>query len=474
MQVDEIVVISLVEDTERQASVRSQMPRDASWRFHFAERDPDGGRAGCYRSHAEVLRSAQERGLRRVLILEDDFRLLFEWAEVVRLANVALGEVEREDPEWSFLLVGMHAVNIEHPSSAVRRVKCASGTHAYIANIAHAGLPLPAYRGQHIDQLLFCDYYCTKDRPAGLPDETFGANALIVSIATSEIGETCSTRGRHVFATNPVLVHINPGKSNVNDLHALFFHAEELVGPERLATFSTLFGLGAATIIGYYAVFAVAVCIGATVALRWPAMNMNLFIAAIVALNAVIFVAGDYSATIKCAYPCYFLWRMDLITSLVAFSCLAAAIMYVLVSARRAVRFADLIWVMLYTGGLFALAVTVNTDQAHKFATVVAAIGAFGITWTLFKPFFALAIMFVFGLNFLVVGALESLDIIIHAATGEKPPSLRQETTDENDRCVAAKASLIAWLFKYGIITACALAPITWREDVFLARRLPS
>lgn len=474
MEVDEIVVITLPGQTERQAFVRSQMPQDVPWRFYLAERDPDGGRAGCYRSHAEVLRSAQERGLRRVLVFEDDFRLLFEWPEVVRLANAALDEVEREDPSWSFLLLGMHAINIEHPSnSAVRRVKCANGGHAYIANIAHAGLPLPPYNGQHIDNKLFCDYYCESHRPAGVGDDTYGMNAVLISGVTSQIGEACSPPGRHVFATNRVLVHVKLGtKSSISDTHVMAQHAEELVGPDNLATFSTLFGFGALAMLLYFAVFAVAICMGAWLALARPASNMHVFAAALVALNVALVAASaggkNSPPPLSCTYACYFIWTVDIPVLLVILACFAGALTYVLVSARRAVRFGDLLFVTLYTGGLFALALTVNTESVHEVVNAMTVLGAIGIGWVLFKPLFTPAIICLFGFFLVAVKALEARDMITHMVTGEKPGSLRLETSGGSERCEAARVALMGWVCFYLAFIGCALEPKTWHKDVFV------
>lgn len=455
MEVDEIVVISLRKNVDRQAMARKQIPEGVQWNFYFADPDPDGGRAGCYRSHAEVLRAAKKHGARRLLVLEDDFRLLFDWTEVCRQTNEAMAQLEREDPQWAFLLPGMHALNVDQPEGYVRRVTCASGAHAYVANVAHCDIPLPSYSGRSIDQALFCDYYCDHHRPAGLDDEVFGANAVIVSQTLNSKLKGCNPRSDHVYATSVVVIHIHIMKSDINRWHEAVFHAEHLVGADGLADIASYVDVGWLYGLFFLLFFVLAVGAGAWLARRFPARNMHILALTMVVCNAALVLRSGWTDNkFMCSYPCYLLWRMHVTDTLLLSLLVAMALSYVLVSSSGAIRITELLSVIMFTMGLFLLALTVADDNLHLLATILTYTGSVFFGFFLFKIRYAVA-FFCYIICFLFSALIKKL-------YWSKTP-LRQNLEFDDMRCMGAKALLMGWFIQYGLFAVFAMLPYTWR-----------
>ena len=70
---DDIICINLIDRDDRYKAAQKvfeslQIPV----RFHRVKKDPNGGEAGCYSSHLEVIRDSYQQGYQRVLIFEDD------------------------------------------------------------------------------------------------------------------------------------------------------------------------------------------------------------------------------------------------------------------------------------------------------------------------------------------------------------------------------------------------------------------
>lgn len=467
MEVDEIVVITLATELERQKSVRSQLPEGTPWRFYTTNRDKEGGAAGCYRSHAEVLRSAQERNLRKILVLEDDFRLLVDWPQVIEAANVALKEVEAHDPNWSFLLLGTDAVNVENPENSstnkIRKVRCASGTHAYIANLVHAGVPLPPYANQAVDQYLFCDYYCQGERPAGLSDKLFGSNALYVSWFVSDFKEPCETRGSHVYAVNPLLVHVFPVESTIDPVHTLYFKALNVLGPDQLINLATS-NWGFYLHILPFLLFIFAAYLGAHFGRLRPASDMKLLVLGLLVLVATIAIDGGAftKTSVLCTYTCYFLWRMRPVV-LILLCCFFGGIMAYTITSRRRAVYTAVLNSVIFVGSLYLMALTVNTDILHAIANVVLVLITIAIAWLLFRPFYATAILFYCVIFFLFTMSHEFEDRRVGDTIGIKLPSIRSEISNENERCIAALTSLLNFLLLCFLIAIFALNSYTWR-----------
>lgn len=232
LDVDEIVVITLKESTDRQKSIREQFPSKAPFRFHVVDRDPEGGRAGCYRSHAAVIADARKRNLRRLLVLEDDACLVNNWDETVQLGNAALRQLETEHPDWHYLLLYMFPVRNGESSGHIRKVFCAGSAAAYIVNLDRCSEELPAYDGRHVDNVLFCNY-------TGYPGEKLGHGNYLLSTVAQRFVKPLTESQNHMYATNTFLFRPDDDfQSTIDPFHKFAPFLMKHAGAERFVQLS--------------------------------------------------------------------------------------------------------------------------------------------------------------------------------------------------------------------------------------------
>lgn len=396
MDVDAIVVISLRESAARLANVAAQLPVGA-WTAHVVERHPEGGRRGCYESHAEVLARAAAAGKRRVLVLEDDVRVeaaLDEaakdeaapdeaapdegatarrrWAAAVRVANAALREVEAREPRWTFLLLGMIPFKSGEAEGAARSVSCAFGTHAYVANMRQLQLPLPEYDGRHIDHVLFCDYVCL-ERPANMEPERFGDNVNILSQLTHRMGGPCSENGARVFASEPLVFGTDQAfDSTINKLHEVGPAVIQAVGLENFVMLSRA-GVDVALYALIVLVFVAAACVGVLLARRRPTSRPGLALAATLLLMPLAIAARTWDDTDACAFPCTFMRRWPVMELAAVFAVGVCAAAYATASRAggRLPALAVLALAVLSTSWLIMLGTHPLSMTHHGFSALV-------------------------------------------------------------------------------------------------------
>lgn len=224
LDVDEIVVITLKESLERQENIKKQFPLGVPYRFHTVERDPEGGRAGCYRSHADVIQDARKRSLHRVLILEDDVYFNNGWSETVRFGNEALKQVEKEDPEWNYLLFFMYPVRVGRENDYIRKVLCAGSTAAYVVNVKQLKESLPLFDGRDVDNVLFCNYTNVS---------LFTNKNWWLSLLANRFAAPLSKSFDSIYATSKVLVKPGDFKSTIDSLHEAVPFAMNTIGAEK-------------------------------------------------------------------------------------------------------------------------------------------------------------------------------------------------------------------------------------------------
>jgi hypothetical protein len=161
MRVNEAVVISLPERTERRAQLLAALPQP--WPFPpltvvegvRAERPAwfksSPGAYGCAQAHLKVLRSAWERGVQSTLILEDDAVFVPDFT--ARWRKVA----DRIPRDWSMVMLGGQHITAPQPvgSSIVRCVETRR-THAYVIRLRAIPFLIRTWAAasRHIDHAL--------------------------------------------------------------------------------------------------------------------------------------------------------------------------------------------------------------------------------------------------------------------------------------------------------------------------------
>ena len=156
---DDIIVISLQEATERRVAVAEELQRAGitNYRFLLVDRPENkNGIYGCYTSHQRALQESKTSGYKRVCIFEDDIH----FDDDLIVAHEAYNAFINAGVTWDFLMLGWlpvaaSATNIPN----ILKVKCATTTHAYIANESMINLGLPDVSpdlSTGVDITLFC------------------------------------------------------------------------------------------------------------------------------------------------------------------------------------------------------------------------------------------------------------------------------------------------------------------------------
>ncbi len=130
-----VVYINLDRRTDRRAEMEAELDRlDLSGvAERFAAIPRSVGILGCGLSHLAVLRLARERGLKNVLIFEDDFELLVEPEEFWTTIRESIAELEAWD-SWDVIMLAYHIWDSEPAGERLVRVRSAQTASAYIVN----------------------------------------------------------------------------------------------------------------------------------------------------------------------------------------------------------------------------------------------------------------------------------------------------------------------------------------------------
>ncbi len=131
--VDAVYCISIQEQPERFAAVQALFHAEGLCQDVVFYR-PKRGRSpnpAIWSSHRAVAREALRRGQRRILVLEDDIRLVGSWTRAVAAARRAIAKLP---PDWRALYLGHWPIAAYFAGRGVLRTM-SGATHAYIANL---------------------------------------------------------------------------------------------------------------------------------------------------------------------------------------------------------------------------------------------------------------------------------------------------------------------------------------------------
>lgn len=144
-----VYCINLIDRDDRMQEVSKRFAKvglDTTVTFHRVHRHEKGGRYGCFDSHRQIVRTALEDGLERIMIFEDDCDFNDGWEQVVLDSKEFLDSGEYFDA----LLLGsrMHWVE-EKTTKNIWRVK-ATNNHAYI--LSKSGMELYLEKNEMIEE----------------------------------------------------------------------------------------------------------------------------------------------------------------------------------------------------------------------------------------------------------------------------------------------------------------------------------
>lgn len=156
---DEIWCINLYQRNDRFQQAKEQLKKmrlDQVTKFHRVNKDPEGGKAGCYRSHISLLKRLRENNLNRICIFEDDIIKSDEWSESSLRKCI---KFMNENQDWLILFLGCNPSvwfskipKTKH--SNIYKVRALT-THGYIASKRLLPHLTEDYRNTPIDEVYF-------------------------------------------------------------------------------------------------------------------------------------------------------------------------------------------------------------------------------------------------------------------------------------------------------------------------------
>lgn len=150
MEVDEICIISVKSAVRRRDSMQYFLPDGVNW--YITIRDPVDGKRGCWESHRSVINDAKKRGVKRILIFEDDAYCRKPWDEVVKLTNKALNRLPKD---WGIFMLGYIPMKTRKLTEDIYMSKKSVCMHAYIVNLENIDYIPPWWvDSKHIDWYL--------------------------------------------------------------------------------------------------------------------------------------------------------------------------------------------------------------------------------------------------------------------------------------------------------------------------------
>lgn len=205
--VDGVFVITLNTDADRRQKLLEWLPHNAQFFVVKRMRDPE---RGCFRSHQKVLAYAKQRGLRRVLVLEDDAFPLTSMENVENITRECLEDLDALDPKWSFLMLGYLPIRMHVVSDRLYKVRCAYDGHAYIINVPNVNVT--QWKNVPVDGLYFCGSGSKREYVLCIPPKK---------------------NASHVYASRPMLFTQKTLKSNIDPTHLSQSTFFELFGGEN-------------------------------------------------------------------------------------------------------------------------------------------------------------------------------------------------------------------------------------------------
>lgn len=132
---DDIRCINLLERDDRyEAASKVFEEHDIPVNFHRVERHPKGGVQGCFESHVQVISDAYSRGLKNVLVFEDDIEPGLGLNEEKMQEAI---DFMKSNEDWDIVFLGWHprvrSHKTQHVSGSIYKVS-ALGGHAYVVS----------------------------------------------------------------------------------------------------------------------------------------------------------------------------------------------------------------------------------------------------------------------------------------------------------------------------------------------------
>lgn len=174
VNVDKVFVLSVREATERRKNMIKEW-EGIDTQFVINERQ-NNPKKGCFESHINLIKESKERGYSKILILEDDARMVPPNREELTIRiNESLKWLDNNKPSWKYFLLGFFPVKSKRTKNPhIFNLKCTFLAHAYIVNLKNIETPLPTWKGRQIDNVLFCNNLGYNDK--GI----YGAHPMLV------------------------------------------------------------------------------------------------------------------------------------------------------------------------------------------------------------------------------------------------------------------------------------------------------
>jgi len=163
--VDAVYCITLDTATHRHPVVQKELEKVGLWQktsLQVNQRDPRGGVCGCHESHRKVWDLAKQKGLRNVMVVEDDVFFANDWHQYVKDAEAFV----QGEPDWDCLFLGWTPIRSKKTKwKNIVEIMCGTAMHAYIVNRRALETGLPAYEVNKVpvDNLIMCPQCHPKD-----------------------------------------------------------------------------------------------------------------------------------------------------------------------------------------------------------------------------------------------------------------------------------------------------------------------
>lgn len=188
MNVDQIYVLTLKDNVERQKTFKSNNP-DMPFKFVHGLEAKD--RTQLPRiiadNHINIMTKGPKNKI--IAIFEDDAVPLYNYKTTCTLINKALKELP---DTWQYLSLGYIPIRLELTNdtfSTIRRVRCIYDAHAYLINLKNVNLKKLNHNSQ-IDFQLFChnlspeEIYHQLPGSIGFMEETYAIKPMLYKQAT--------------------------------------------------------------------------------------------------------------------------------------------------------------------------------------------------------------------------------------------------------------------------------------------------
>lgn len=168
--VDKIFIISLKEDVQRRQNLLETL-KNVPFELHLVDRDEIPKR-GCYNSHRDIIIKSKKEKCKRILIFEDDAKLLYGLDEIIKDTNNFINNSSHL--EWKFLMLGYFPLSTKNTTQeGILNMLSSSCAHAYIINLENVKTP-PKWTGTMMDMYFFFNKKTDNNGIYGLFPMAFG------------------------------------------------------------------------------------------------------------------------------------------------------------------------------------------------------------------------------------------------------------------------------------------------------------